>query len=182
MILIYTEDKEGQTTVRILARKIVTSQVKIETHWAAQGNLVTNIRKMAAKINLFIKNNSNVSKVIVCVDTECRQRTEQEIINAGKEVAKQISIPVQYCPVVHSLEGWLASDAKAIEDEFGVKVSFNSDKECKPKNFLEQAFKRAGKKYDYIRHNSRLAGKVDINTIARNNPSFQGFIQTIKDS
>ncbi|MEK7450289.1 MAG: hypothetical protein AAB019_12505 [Planctomycetota bacterium] len=118
MILIYTEDEKGRNPTEILAKKIAPNK-KIKVEWLSQGNLVVNTRKVVAKINQKISGNPDIVKIIVCVDTECTQRTEKEINNAGKQVASNVLKPVKYCPVVHALESWLTSDPKPIEKNLG---------------------------------------------------------------
>jgi hypothetical protein len=177
MILIYTEDEKGREPVKILAKKI-TPNVKVKVEWSSKGNLISNSRKTAAQINQHISNNPDISKIIVCVDTECTQCTEEQIHNAGNEVSVLVSKPVKYCPVVHALESWLASDPKPIETRLGNKKFSLPQTECNPKEYIKQKWSD----FDYIKHNTILAEEVNIDTIAKNNTSFKEFIQTIKST
>lgn len=179
MILIYTEDEEGRSPVKILARKIV-SGINIKVKWTPKGDLLTNPRKTKARIDVVLAKHADVSGIIICVDTECTSVSEQEIQNAEKKLSEMVEIPVKYCAVVHSLEGWLASDKKMISRRIcKEKFDFNAEQICKPKQYLENEFKKAGKDFNYITDNEKLATEADITAIANNNNSFQAFITAL---
>ncbi|MBI4712999.1 MAG: DUF4276 family protein [Planctomycetes bacterium] len=181
-IVIITEDNKGREPVYTLAKKILSQpNIRIKSDFASKGNLL-DPEKAIAKMSPYLRD-KDVSKIIVCVDTECTQTSPQKIQDTGRQVAKLISKPpVKYCPVVHALESWLASDPKPITKRLGKIFSLRQD-ECKPKDFLEQEFKKANKEdsYRYIRENSRIAEEVDITTIEGVNQSFKGFIKALKN-
>lgn len=177
-ILILTEDAKGREPIRIIARKVLPSSIGIKVDFANKGDLLLP-DKTRAKILPYL--NQGYSKIIICVDTECTKVTEADIKKAEKGLFNQISISsIKYCAVVHALESWLASDKDIIKE--WLKRDFSLPQtECTPKNFLKNEFKKAGKEYDYIRDNTRLAEKVDIGRISKANASFKKFIQALKD-
>jgi hypothetical protein len=81
------------------------------------------------------------------------------------------------------LEGWLASDRRAVERVLGAepKTYPKPENECKPKELLATVFKKANKDFDYMRDDPQLAEVIDIESLCRSSPSFCEFRKAIED-
>jgi hypothetical protein len=83
------------------------------------------------------------------------------------------------------LEGWLLGDPDTIEQHLGpraeVRISSSATSECRPKEVMKDIFQKAGKEYIPFRDNQRIAEKIDLNIVGKNNKSFGRFQKQVKD-
>jgi hypothetical protein len=182
-ILLFVEGKSDQRTVPILIRKILGAKVKLLCRVAPRGDLFS-AKKIATYVRFNIKS-SDADKVIVLVDSECTscEDTQSELGNTEKQLKRLKVKPLpQYCVVCHALEAWLGADLEALKHVAGkpVKLAENILEACKPKEVLEETFRKAGKDFDYMRDDPRIAEKIDPKVVAKKNPSFAYFRSIIK--
>ena len=83
------------------------------------------------------------------------------------------------------LEGWLLSDANAINNVYGIK-NFpkvpNPEAVQSPKEYLEdQVYKVGKKRYMQTRDNPKIASDIQINKVLEKCPSFAQLHDFIKD-
>jgi hypothetical protein len=129
-----------------------------------------------------------ISKIIICIDSECSD--ENEIGQKATDVEKRLEqmglvTAPKYVVVVHALEGWLLADPGAIQTYLGsrtnINVSSSDPIDCKPKKALSGIFRKAGKDFDYIRDDPGIAGLCDPACMSKNNKSFEYLKRVIED-
>jgi len=137
--------------------------------------------------NDILQEHSDVSKVIVCVDSECTppQEIEKEVRKVEKNITSEVKHSVHYVVVVHALEGWLLAGPESIREYLGARVKVNippsATLECKPKKVMSGIFSQSGKEFLYTRDNPRITERIHPDEIARRNPSFGKFMDRIRN-
>lgn len=127
----------------------------------------------------------SAKRAIACMDFECTGKSESDQQTRAIQSALRNLVPsVKCCPMIHALEGWLLADREAVAAYLGLcqqKIPLSASSDCRPKERMQALFRKFGKRYNERAHAPEIADKVDPNRIARNNPSFQTFIDAIKD-
>lgn len=186
-IALFGEDRFCEP-LRIIARRILGRQSGIIPRYKKRGDLL-NKQKICSHIeNDILQEHPDVSKIIVCIDSECT--SEKEMKSTLSRVANDIQkdfkkLSVKYCLVVHAIEGWFLADAgnikKYLGSPTGVSIPSSATSTCKPKKIMKDIFKKAGKEYIPYRDNRRIAEKADIAKMVKGNKSFAHFRDEIKD-
>jgi hypothetical protein len=134
-----------------------------------------------------LQEHPDISKTIVCVDSECTP--EEEVLKKLKEVENSLKTktkqPIYYLCVTHALEGWLLGDPDGIKQLLGprakVHIPPSATLECKPKEIIKDIFQKADKEFLPARDNQRIAEKIDLKIVGKNNKSFYNFQAQVKD-
>ncbi len=170
----------------VLIKRILGERTGVEkTVLNGAGNML-NEDKIIPRLNSFSKDKS-ISKIIICKDSECTPDTEtrKELENLRKTVdgRKTYSKPIHYVVVNHAPEGWLLGDSEAIARYLNerTKIKTSATADCRPKELLEDLFRKAGKYLIARRDYPKLSASVDIQKICSNNQSFKYFYEIIRD-
>lgn len=187
-IALLVEGPSDEKTLRILVQKILGEPISIVTRvMKGRGNLLNERKVITVILNNILPDHPEVSKIIVCVDSECtpedEARKEAEVIE--KIVNSGMKYPVHYISVIHAIEGWLLADAEAIQEYLGqradVKISPSDTQDCNPKRIMKNVFRKNGKQFLPTRDNPQIAEEINIDKIVRNNESFALFHKKVKD-
>jgi hypothetical protein len=184
-IAILSEDKYNEA-VRILAERTMGEGFGVELVTVDREILRRKWKKVREFIRQVLRDNNDVSKIVICVDSECtpEEKTEHTFEDCARRVQDHFrDLPVRYCIVLHALEGWLLGDINGVKQYLPRKVhiSRSSTLVCKPKELLKKAFEDAGKRFLPSIHYAEIAKMVDINRVAMSNPSFANFQKEIRD-
>lgn len=162
-------------------------KIGIETRVKRRGDLL-NKEQVKKYIDFLLLTHPDISKIIVCVDSECTPEKEMEKTtnNIEVELKPRIKRPIYFANIVHALEGWLLADQDNIRKYLGSRVSIHippsAPLECKPKEVIKAIFRKAGgKKFLYTRDNPKIAENLDVKKAAKCNKSFANFLQIVKD-
>jgi len=188
-IALFVEGPSDKVALPILVKRILgerTSVILNDFH--GRGNLL-NVKKVCAVAQFLLQQSPDVSKIMVCVDSECTpgDQTEREIREIEKSVNARLQhrCSVHYIAVIYALEGWLLTDPDAITRYLGprakVKIPNRAASNCKPKEVMKRIFRKTGKGYLAKRDAPRIAEKIDIDKIANWNSSFARFREQVAD-
>ncbi len=184
-IAIFIEEQSSKEPIKTFIHKILGQHAGIIDRVVKRGNLL-NEEKVKAHINFLLIYHS-ISKIIVCVDSECTPEEEIEKITnkIEKSLKAKIKQPIYYITIVHAFEGWLLSDPDCIKKYLGprakVNISPSASKECKPKEVMKDIFRKADKDYIHTLHNTEIAERANPERIMKSNKSFKKFYDVIKD-
>lgn len=186
-IALLVEGPSDEQTLKILIHKILGKQVSIESRVLRGRGNILNERKVRAIINNVIANHPEVSKTIVCVDSECtpEDETQKEVEETGKIVKAGTKCPVYYVTVIHALEGWLLADPGGIKTYLGqqanVKIPPSATLDCNPKKLMKNIFRQNERQFLPTRDNPGIAEQVNIDKILTTNKSFARFQDKVND-
>ncbi len=182
---IFVEGKSDKDAIPKLIRKILDPSPKIIPRTIPRDEMF-NSESLRPYLEALLKKHHDIEKVIVCVDSECTD--PEEIWEKASRVERElneIGLPVRYAMVVHTLEGWLAADPKALEQVLGrgakLHIKRNLEEVCKPAELLGDLFARYGKDFQKPRYDPQIAEYARPKEIAKRNQSFRRFCQLIKD-
>jgi hypothetical protein len=184
-IAIFIEEQSSREPIKIIIHKILGEQTGIVDRVVKRGNLL-NEEKVEAYIKKdILLDHPDVSKFVVCVDTECED-IEERTNRIEKSLNPKIRRPVYYIKVVHAFEGWLLSDPDCIKEYLGprakkIKILPSASKNCKPKKVMKDIFRKADKEYIHTLHNPEIAEQVNPEKMIKSNKSFKKFYDVIKD-
>lgn len=187
---LFVEGKSDKETLRALSRRILGKDTSvIPRTFRARGNLL-NERKVGSVGHVLLQKSPEVSKIIVCVDSECtpKHQTEREIKKIEKLVNTEFQdkCDVQFIAVIHALEGWLLTDPDAVINYLGSEVPIRIPKgaasNCRPKELMKEVFRKANKDYMATRDAPRIAEGIDIDKVVNKNESFARFRECVADS
>ncbi len=187
-IALFVEGKSDKSTIPILVRKILereSARPAVVSRVRPRGDLLSADKVAAFVSRDILQQHRDTDKIIVCVDSECTPVEETKVLAQETERRLQelgVSPLPRYCVMRHALEGWLGADVNALSDVAGrpVKLSESAAIACRPKELLEEAFRKAGKEFVYVRDDPRIAEKVDPATLERENESFAHFRRLIE--
>lgn len=181
---LFVEGKSDKRTLPILIEKIFERKAPkpgLEIRTIPQGDMLS-VPKMEVylKKDLLVKH-PDLRKIVVCLDCECTP--PEKIRSLMLPVEKKLGalfrgVQTKYCLVVHALEGWLASDEKALAEYLGqprLKISWNPKQVCRPRENLKDTFKRANREFDHLEDDPEIAKRINIDTLTKRNPSFAAF-------
>ncbi|MFQ6057731.1 MAG: DUF4276 family protein [Anaerolineae bacterium] len=184
---LFVEGKSDKDAIPELVRRFLSASPGIICRIVRRGDMF-NSAKIKAHLGPLLKGHPDVSKVIVCVDSECTDPAEiREEASRIEQELNRMSLPVvpRYVVVVHALEGWLAADSEALEKVLGkgirVRIEQSLEKVCKPAELLEDIFARHGKNFRKTVHDPLIAEHADPKKIARQSSSFQQFLEIVED-
>jgi hypothetical protein len=183
---LFVEGSSDKKAIPILIHRILevhgSRQKCICRNLRGKGNIL-NAKKIQGHWKALLGQDSDIAKVIVCVDSDCDPAGTQEKALEIERELNEMGLPVRYAVVVHALEGWLAADSKALEQVLGrqVWIKQNPEEICKPAEFLEDIFARHGKTFQKTVHDPQIAGHAKPEEIAKHSPSFRRFCQLVKD-
>ena len=182
-IALFVNGPSDEKTISIFVHKIL-KKADIKTRVIPRGDLL-NKEKVLVYIKFVLKEHSNVSKIIICLDSECERDVERTVKKIESDLKHRVKRPVHYTVVTHALEGWLLADPDAIRECLGPRVEVNipyqATLDCKPKEVIKDIFRKASKDFYALRDNPRIAEKIDIDKMAKNNMSFDRFRERVKD-
>ncbi len=187
-IALLVEGVSDEKTLRILVHKILGKQVSIVTRVIrGRGDLLNERKVKAIIINDIMVSHPEVSKILICVDSECTPEdvTQKEIEKREKVVKSGVKSAIHYIAVIHALEGWLLADPEGIEQYLGqranVKISPSATQDCNPKKIMKDVFRQNERQFLPKRDDPRIAERINIHKIATNNKSFVRFQDKVKD-
>lgn len=181
------EGESDEKALPILIRRTVPHPPGVKAlNLRGRDNLL-NIKRVSAVIEYNCQANRNISKVLLCIDSECTDVAETQKEVAPKEKLLRQSFPQvapSYLIVDHSLEGWLLQDKEAIQETIGRNSKLpqygNPEENCRPAELLQEIFEKNGNDYKKTMHAPRLAERLNIETVARASQTFRTFQQAIK--
>jgi len=182
-----TRPSSEEKTIKTIVRKIIPSEVGIESRLINRGDLLTNEKKVYACISNILQNHPDISKIVVCVDSHCTQKEEidKEVRKVEGNLKKKVNIPVSYVVIEHALEGWLLADPESVIGHLSPKVRIDIPssytKECKPEEKMKEIFRKSNREFVHMRDNYSIAERLNIERAASANDSFANFIEKIKD-
>ena len=187
-IAIFVDGKSDKPTLDILAEKVLGNRSPKpgrEILLLPRGDFFS-APKVSAQLKFLHQTRPDIGKVILCLDCECTpaEDIQSQLTKVQEEVRRDHpSLSPTIVLKVHALEGWLASDRKAVQKVLGAKPKAypKPENECKPKALLARVFKKANKEFDYMRDDPRLAQEVDIESLCQSSPSFCEFRKAIED-
>jgi len=187
-IAIFVDGPSDKDTIRILTAKVLTNRSPkpgVEFRVLPRGDFFS-APKVSTYLTFLHQTHHDVGKVILCLDCECtpREDIQPQLIRVQEEVRHDHpSLNPTIVLKVHALEGWLASDRKAVQKVLGAKPKSypKPENECKPKKLLERVFKKANREFDYMRDDPRLAREIDIERLCQSSPSFCEFRKAVED-
>ena len=187
-IALLVEGPSDKEAFPILVKKILGEGTSVIPRVLRGRGNVLNAQKVCSVAQFLLQRSPDVSKIIVCVDSECTpaDQTEREIGEIEKLVNARIQgCPVRYIAVIHALEGWLLADAHAITEYLGrgakAKIPKRAASNCRPKEVMKQVFRKASKGYLAPRDAPQIAEKIDIDKIVDRNRSFAHFRELVAD-
>jgi len=178
---LFVEGKSDKKAIPILIRKILNTGGKtpaVIARLVPRGDMFKAI-KVRAYIKRLLNEHPEISKIVVCVDSECTgpQEIEQEVRKVKQHLLR-LKVNLQYVVIVHALEAWLAADPKALRKVTGhTGIIPNLQGECRPAQVLERIVKNFRK----TEHAPRLAQYSDVKVIASRNSSFREFRRAVTD-
>ena len=188
-IALFVEGPSDKAVLPILVKRILGERTGVIVRdFHGRGNLL-NEKRVCAIAQVLLRESPDVSKIVVCVDSECTpgDQTERVIRKIEKSVNAGIQqrCSVHYIAVIHALEGWLLTDPDAITEHLGrrakVKIPNRAASDCRPKEVMKAIFRKVGKGYLATREAPRIAERIDIDKIANRNSSFARFREQVAD-
>ncbi len=182
----FVEGRSEKVTLPILVRKASPEHERLLFRQVPRGDMFA-ARKMEAYIRALLAHHRDVRKILVCVDAECTPYAElKPRTEAIERELHAKGFPVRYILVVHSLEGWLASDSEAMAKflgKAGIPKGYPRDWDavCRPAELLARLIARSGKSFHKIRDGPRLAELVSIQRLVATSPSFARFVESLRD-
>ena len=153
------EGESDEKVLPILGHRILTGSPAFKAlNLRGKGNLL-NLTKVASIIKYNLRESHDISKVLLCIDSECTDVEATKLQLATPEQALQRSfpdLPVRYVVVDHSLEGWLLQDREAIQETLGRNSKLpqygNPEENCRPAELLQELFEKNGRYYKKTVH------------------------------
>lgn len=186
-IVIFIEEPSSQKPIQTFIRKILGRKIGIVIRVKKRGDLL-NKEKIEAYIeNDILLEHNDISKFIVCVDSECTPEEEMAKTTCKIEASLKSKViqPFHYIVVTHAFEGWLLADPVCIKEYLGqrakVKIPASASKVCKPKALMQDIFRKADRDYHYTVENARIADFSEPKRMIKNSTSFKKFYDVIKD-
>ena len=184
-VALLVEGPSDVKTMPILVKRILGERVRIISRNMRGRGGVLNRRKVEAVINEVLRRNPDLSKVIVCVDSECTSldETEDRAQEVRKAVASEVRCPVHYVVVGHALEGWLLADVEAVRKYLKgvVPITPSATLDCKPKEVMRGLFRKAGRNFLSDRDGPKMAEMMDLDRASKRNKSLATFREILKD-
>jgi len=186
-IAFFIEEPSSQKPIQLLVRKILGKKIGTVIRVKKRGDLLDE-EKIEAHISKdILLEHDDISKFIVCVDSECTPEEEMAKITCEIETSlrSKVKQPFHYIIVTHAFEGWLLSDPICIKKYLGprakVKIPASASKVCKPKTLMQEIFRKANKEFHHKYENARIANLSNPKRMIKNNASFKKFYEIIKD-
>jgi hypothetical protein len=187
-IAIFVDGQSDKPTIRILVEKLLTNRSPkpgLKLLLLQRGDFFS-APKVSAHLRLLHQTHPDIGKVILCLDCECtpKEDIQPQLAKVQEEVRHDHpSLNPTIVLKVHALEGWLASDRRAVQRVLGAEPKDypRPENECKPKELLATVFKKANREFDYMRDDPRLAQEIDIERLCRSSPSFCEFRKAVED-
>ncbi len=180
--------KSEKPSITILARKVLESKsMRRGVVARVGGGDLFNAQKMKVHINTLLRIHQDITKIIVCVDSDCNpSEAEGRAKSTERQLASfRLKTVPRYVLVIHALEGWLAADPEAVGKVVGADVPRHIPQDlegvCKPADLLDQIFAKYGKDFRKTQHGPLIAGYADPAAIAHRNSSFRQCQEAIID-
>jgi hypothetical protein len=182
LILLLVEGPSDQTTLSILAGKIVPSSVPVSAFPVNKGDLF-NPQKLSIHIGYFFRKHPELHKVLACVDSEGIpiDETQGRVATLEKQLQTAFRhLRIKYIVVDHSLEGWLLCDRSAMRKILGEKAKMpsygNPENLDRPADLMERIF-RKNRSHGYIKTRDAplLAKEIDPRNLIRLSDTFKDF-------
>lgn len=186
-ISLFVEGPSDEVTLRVLVRRILGRQIDIISRVKRRGDLLNEGKIYSHITKDILLKHPDISKIIICVDSECTPETEAKanVRKLESSFKSKVDCPLYCITVIHALEGWLLADPDSIGKYLGprarVNISPSKALECKPKELMKRVFRQNGREFLPKRDNSQIAKRIDIDKIVKNNKSFEYFRDRIKD-
>lgn len=186
-IAIFIEEQSSKKAIKIFVRKILGERIGIVIRVRKRGDLLNKEKIKAYIENDILLEHNDISKFIVCVDSECTPEEEMTKLTCKIETSLKLKVkqPFHYVIVTHAFEGWLLADPTCIKKFLGprakVKIPASASKVCKPKALMQDIFRKADRDYHYTIENARIADLSNPKRMIKNSTSFKKFYEIIKD-
>lgn len=186
-ISLFVEGPSDEVTLRVLIRRILGRQVPVIPRVKRRGDLLKKEKIYSHITKDILPKYPDISKIIICVDSECTPETEAKanIRKLEDSFKSKVNCPLYCITVIHALEGWLLADPDTIREYLGsrarVDISPSKALSCKPKEVMKRVFRQNGREFLSKRDSPRIAERVDIDKIVKNNKSFECFRDRVKD-
>jgi len=185
-IALFSEDKYHKA-LQILTQRILGKQTGVIMRSKKRHDLLKTEKVYSHIVHDILQEHSDISKIIVCVDSECTP--EEEVLKELKRLENSIKVktkqPIYYLCVTHALEGWLLGDPDGIKQYLGprakVHIPPSASLECKPKDIMKDIFREVDKDFLPSLHNERIAEIIDLKIAGKNNKSFYNFQTQVRD-
>lgn len=186
-IAFFIEEPSSQKPIQIFVRKILGRKIGTVIRVKKRGDLLNKVKIEAYIENDILLVHNDISKFIVCVDSECTPEEEMARITYKIETSLKLKVnqPFHYVIVTHAFEGWLLADPTCIKKYLGprakVKIPASASKVCKPKALMQDIFRKADRDYHYTIENARIADLSNPKRMIKKSASFKKFYEIIKD-
>jgi hypothetical protein len=181
---IFVEGPSDKKVMRILIGKIFGWQSRPLIRINSRGVLLNNnnLESLKKSINLFLQQNRDIKKILICVDKDCDEGFWGRLKSLEENIIQNIPAPPIYCiPVINEIESWLL-DEEALSETLGQRVRVYGDPEAHGAfKKLERIFDRAGKDYRKVQHGPQIARYIQPNKLRSQSSSFEAFYQKVKD-
>lgn len=143
---------------------------------------------MLHHLNVFLQQHRGVTKVLICIDSECTDvnKTSRQAQDTERQLTRALKTPlVKYVVVDHSLEGWLLRDLKAVKSILGTGAKLkglpNPEDECRPAELMRRLFHIYGKQ-DFRKtvHNKEIAKQIDVRLLESRSATFRKFVAALR--
>lgn len=185
--MLLVEGASDRQALPILANRIIPNAPLPRAIVVPKGDLF-NPTKVKTHVRFATQRDPAVSKVLVCVDSECTPVEQTRKLARAPEAAlrKAIrSLGIKYVFVDHSLEGWFLCDRAALRKVLGKNARlprrWGSETECRPAEYLANIFRNNGRDYIKARDAKRLAREISIKSISAVSDTFRDFQQAVLD-
>jgi len=187
LILLLVEGYSDRRALPILAGKIAPGSALPKALRVPRGDLFSP-DNLQPHIRYACQQSPELSKVLICVDSECTPIDETRSQIAPFQAELQRAFPrltIRYVVVSHALEGWLLADRAALRELLGKNVRLrrygNPEDLCRPAEILAGIFSSNNRDYIKTRDAIRLAEQADVRRISRQCHTFQDFQQAVRD-
>lgn len=143
---------------------------------------------VSTHIRALLASHPDISKIIVCVDSECTdiEQSRKGAISTERNLVKsRAHPPVKYVIVDHSLEGWLLQDLDAVGSVLGTRaklsLSGNPEDECRPAELLRKLFRTySSQSFKKTVHNKKIASEMNIKVLQSRSPTFAYLVEALR--
>ena len=178
------EGQSDKDTIPILARQLGCDE-RIRARVVSRGQMLAS-NAISRYLTKFLRESSDVSRVIVCLDAE--RENPAQVLDSTRPIERRLNetlhVQVNYVVVDHALEGWLACDEDALRAVLGgsrarINIRGNPEDHPTPADLLERVFRDNRRQFRKTRDNPRIAENSSPERIGRRSPTFRRFAEIL---